>query len=85
MMTCREVIDFLMDYSSGELDPAIRKEFERHLGLCPPCVAYLDTYQKTVELEKSLCDPDGAAPPIPEDLVQAILSARAAARKPGSC
>ena len=52
--------------------------FEGHLVQCPPCRNYLDTYKETVELGKSLCnDPEGPVPEnVPEELVQAILSAR---------
>lgn len=80
MLTCRELIDFLMDYVSGELPEAQRREFERHLGVCPPCVAFLDTYRKTIELEKqAMTEPVGTAPPLPEELVQAILTSRESA------
>lgn len=78
-MTCRELIEFLIDYDSGELDGDVRAEFERHLGTCPPCLAYLDTYRRTVQLgREALADGDGAAlPEMPEELVRAILAARA--------
>jgi anti-sigma factor RsiW len=76
--TCREVYEFLDDYHAGELDPMRTAAFERHLSLCASCTAYVDSYRRTVELEKdahaepSLCSP-------PEELVAAIL----AIRRPG--
>lgn len=78
MISCRELIEFLMDYDSNELPPAQREEFERHLHACPPCVAFLNTYRKTVELERDafgdcFCEKLG---PLPEDLARAILAAR---------
>ncbi len=77
-MTCREVYDFLMDYLDGELAPPQAAEFERHLKLCPPCVAYLESYRKTIELERSCCSPPeaDAAGQVPEELIRAILAAR---------
>lgn len=76
-MTCREAIDFLMEYLDGELPPAVRAEFDRHLTVCTSCVAYLETYRATVQLEKAaFCDEATAAAPLPEELVQAILAAR---------
>src|SRR5436309_7930225 len=79
-MTCRELIDFLMAYLDGELDPAERAEFDRHLSLCPNCRNYLHSYTATVRLGKwAFASPDSAAPgDVPEDLVKAILAARPA-------
>jgi anti-sigma factor RsiW len=61
--TCREVIDFLMDYLEGGLAPERRRAFEEHLAECPSCVAYLTTYRATVELARGAA---GAAPPLDE-------------------
>jgi anti-sigma factor RsiW len=78
-MTCRELIDFLMDYQADALPAAQRASFEAHLALCPPCVIYLRTYEETVKLGKGACEnPDDAiTDEVPEELVQAILAARA--------
>jgi anti-sigma factor RsiW len=77
-MTCRELIDFLMDYFSGEIAKAARDDFDAHLATCPSCVAYLKSYEATVRMGKAVCDPlDEEVPDdVPEELVQAILSAR---------
>lgn len=82
MMTCRELIEFLMDYASGELLPEVKAEFERHLERCPPCIAYLDTYMKTRELARDACkEPDEPADQqVPEELIRAILAAKNAVR-----
>lgn len=81
MITCRELIDFLMDYTTGELPAAQRAEFERHLAVCPPCVNYLRTYEQSIRLGKAAFnDLDRPAPEsLPEDLVRAILKSREAA------
>ncbi|MCP4007451.1 MAG: zf-HC2 domain-containing protein [bacterium] len=80
-MTCQELVDFLMDYLGDELPQAQRSVFTNHLKLCPPCLAYLDSYVETVNLGRGLCtDPDGDVPAdCPEELVTAILAARQAA------
>ncbi len=82
-MTCRDFVEFLSEYLSDELPARERAEFEAHLAECPPCVAYLDTYQKTIQLGKTAYAlPDDQVPDtVPEELVQAILAARA--RGPG--
>jgi anti-sigma factor RsiW len=74
-MTCREILDFLMSYLDGELPPDEQRVFEGHLGECPACVAYLDTYRHTVRLVMQADEPDPCAE-VPEDLVRAILAAR---------
>jgi len=77
-MTCREFIDFLMEYLSGELSARERAEFERHLADCPDCSAYLRSYEETIKLGKAVfADPDASVPvEVPEKLVQAILASR---------
>jgi len=51
---CREITDLLLDYMTGELDPETVAAFEEHLRLCPDCVAFLNTYKKTVQVTRSL-------------------------------
>lgn len=77
-MTCREFFEFLMAYLDDELPAEQRAFFESHLAACPPCVAYLDTYQEAVQLGRQACCGEGDPPPadVPEELVQAILSVR---------
>jgi len=77
-MTCRDLVDFLMDYLSGELPPLQRTAFEEHLRDCPRCIAYLKSYQETVKLGRdAFRDRDEEVPDdVPEELVQAILAAR---------
>ncbi|MFO0837392.1 MAG: zf-HC2 domain-containing protein [Phycisphaerae bacterium] len=77
MITCRELTDFLHDYVSGDLAQAQHAEFERHLAVCPPCVRYLSSYRKTIEVGRDcLKAPETSLPPMPEELVRAILAAR---------
>jgi anti-sigma factor RsiW len=77
-MTCREFVDFLMDYLDGDLPRSQKLTFESHLQDCPECGVYLDTYRETVRLGKELlCPADDALPEeVPADLVEAILAAR---------
>lgn len=78
-MTCREFIEFLLEYLSEELPETRRAEFERHLAACPHCVAYLRSYEETIKLGKAVfAQLDDLVPPeVPEELIQAILAARA--------
>lgn len=90
-MTCRELIDFIMDYLAGELDEETRREFARHLEGCAACRDYLASFKATVRIGKGLALPadpagDAGAPKagarseaerdaLPEELVQVILAA----------
>jgi anti-sigma factor RsiW len=78
-MNCREFTEFLHEYLFGNLPEGERAEFETHLAECPWCVAYLDSYKKTIHLEKAaFATPHDAPTPAdaPEELIQAILRAR---------
>jgi len=77
-VTCREFAEFIADYLDRQLAPDARARFEEHLTRCTDCTRYLESYRQTMALGKSAFD-DGSAPvpdDIPEDLVDAILSAR---------
>jgi anti-sigma factor RsiW len=80
VITCREFIEFLWKYLSGELEAAERFHFDAHLAICPPCVAYLRTYEETIRLGKVAFDrpDDPVLQDVPEELVAAILEARRA-------
>jgi anti-sigma factor RsiW len=48
-ITCKQVTSLILDYLSGELSRQQARTFELHLFICPDCVAFLNTYKKTVE------------------------------------
>jgi anti-sigma factor RsiW len=74
-ITCQELIDFIGSYRDNELTANQRAEFERHLAVCPSCIAYLKTYEQTIALTRK-ADDDRVPDDVPESLVQAILAAR---------
>lgn len=74
-MTCQEVVDFLMAYIDNELPAEQRAVFEQHLQKCPECVCFLESYQKTMQVEKCCCCPEmDAATKVPAGLIQAIMA-----------
>ena len=77
-MTCREFAQFIADYLSSELSPDVKRQFERHLAVCPNCVAYLANYRDTIALGRRAFADDEADVPgeVPSALVQAILASR---------
>lgn len=52
-LTCKDATDLILDYLSKELDSETAAEFEEHLSKCPDCVAFLNTYKRTIQLTKS--------------------------------
>jgi len=79
-MTCRELIEFLDRYVDGDLLPAHRHEFERHLAACAACREYLAGYRQAIRLGRAALrpHPDPVAQGVPPDLVEAVLAARRA-------
>ena len=77
-MTCRECIDFIIDYVSGELPSNVSSAFERHIGNCPDCHKYLTQYQTTVAAGRQAFADEGDNVPhdVPEALIEAILRSR---------
>lgn len=74
MITCREVISFLLEYLEGTLPEHERTRFEKHLALCDSCVAYLHTYETTIRMEKLTA---AEVAEVPEDLIKAVMASRA--------
>jgi anti-sigma factor RsiW len=71
-----------MDYLDDALPEPQRVCFEEHLAKCPDCIAYLATYQEVIRIGKAVCAKEHEAVPreVPEELVQAVLSARSCER-----
>jgi anti-sigma factor RsiW len=70
MMTCREIVELLIDFLDNELPDERRRRLEAHLSLCEPCMNYLETYKVTIRLTRRLPD----VPPPPE-LLQRLKAA----------
>jgi anti-sigma factor RsiW len=77
-MTCREFVEFLSDYLSNDLSSVEREAFEEHIRGCGDCERYLEGFAATVGLAReAFDDPEVPAPAdVPEELVDAILTAR---------
>lgn len=79
-ITCSEFEEFVADYFDGDLPESQHKIFDAHLKVCPDCRAYLKAYRNTIALGRAAFEkPDANVPDdMPDDLVAAILAARAA-------
>jgi anti-sigma factor RsiW len=75
-LTCREFVDFLDRYLSGELPSETLARFDDHLSRCPACSAYASSYRTTVALSRrAFGRDDDPVAGVPEELVFAILAA----------
>jgi anti-sigma factor RsiW len=72
MMTCREMLDLLLDFVSGELAEDQAQCIRAHLDNCPPCFVFVNTYRLTIQLARQLpCNP---LPPPCEQRLRAAIS-----------
>jgi anti-sigma factor RsiW len=69
-MTCRQLIELLIDFVSDELPQEHRALVEQHLRRCPPCETYLKTYEMTIKLTRQL-----PCQPLPPQLVERLRAA----------
>ncbi|MBI5816572.1 MAG: zf-HC2 domain-containing protein [Nitrospinae bacterium] len=49
-MKCREIFEKISDYIDRDLDPDICGQIEAHIKGCEPCVAFINTLRRAVEL-----------------------------------
>ncbi|MEW6487017.1 MAG: zf-HC2 domain-containing protein [Thermodesulfobacteriota bacterium] len=57
-LSCKEILDNLSAYIDAELDPSLCEEIRRHMAGCDPCVAFLNTLEKTVVLYRGCAEQD---------------------------
>ncbi|NKB68749.1 MAG: zf-HC2 domain-containing protein [Candidatus Latescibacteria bacterium] len=68
MYTCREIMQVLTAYLEGDLSRRERKDLERHMVDCPPCHAFLRTFEKTGEMARTALQPEQ----IPDELQERV-------------
>lgn len=82
LFSCKDCVDVLRDYCDGEMDPKDRAHFESHIGDCPPCMEFLESYKATPDLcRKAL------AQRMPQELsskLKAFLREKAATKAPST-
>ena len=78
-ITCQEFEAFIVDFVDDDLAPNERKLFNFHMTICPMCNVHFSEYRRTIELSQKVCEADDENLPadVPEELVAAILTARA--------
>lgn len=69
-MTCRHIAELLIDFVANDLTPEQADAVKKHLGACPPCVAYLESYQLTIRVSHAL-----PCAPLPPELAERLMKA----------
>ncbi len=69
-ITCRQMVEVLQDYVSGELSVEHAQHVQIHLQACPPCVAFVESYKVTISISQKL-----PQQPIPDSLQQRLAKA----------
>jgi len=54
MITCRQLVELLIDFADDRLSAEQRECVEYHLTFCSSCVAYVESYHCTVQLTRQL-------------------------------
>jgi anti-sigma factor (TIGR02949 family) len=65
--SCKDVVDLLSDYIDGECSPDDKAMVEDHLADCPGCIAFVNTFRKSISLAKNMSYED-----IPNDLLDRL-------------
>lgn len=47
VVACREFVELVTVYQEGALPPRVERAIRDHLGLCEPCIDYLDQMRAT--------------------------------------
>jgi predicted anti-sigma-YlaC factor YlaD len=72
MMTCRRVVDLLVEYVGEDMPENQRAILDEHFRYCPPCQAYLHSYRLTIKLSGQL-PKEAPLPPEMETKLKEVL------------
>lgn len=65
-LECKEVFEKLSEYLDRELPPDLCEKMRGHIEDCPPCVEFVNSLRKTVDLCRQVHPVEAAA--IPEEI-----------------
>lgn len=68
MTECRHLFELLSDYIDAELPPLTCEEIRQHIEACPPCIRFVDSLRKSVELCRSRGAASEHPPPLSPEL-----------------
>jgi len=69
VISCSQLIEYCLDYIEGDLPDEEQMRFRRHLGQCPDCVTFFETYRRTPEVSRVALGTN-----IPESVQESVRS-----------
>ena len=70
-MPCEKWIGELSEYLDNELDAALKRDLEEHIGRCPNCRVIVDTTRRTIQIYRG-CEPYALPSSLHERLLEAV-------------
>ncbi|MEE9252281.1 MAG: zf-HC2 domain-containing protein [Thermodesulfobacteriota bacterium] len=61
---CKDIVDNIIEYIDMELDRETLVALETHMGDCPECQAFVDTYKKMLQISGKLKEKTFVTPEI---------------------
>lgn len=63
MMECKQLVALLSEFIDGQLPDHLCQEIQAHIADCEPCVAFVNTLRKTIQMCQQL-----PQQPLPDEL-----------------
>jgi anti-sigma factor RsiW len=54
VITCKDLLERLVDFLNGELVAEHKETVEVHIKGCPKCESYVTTYSRTIKITRAL-------------------------------
>ncbi|MCS6806893.1 MAG: zf-HC2 domain-containing protein [Acidobacteriota bacterium] len=54
MMECKQLVTLLSEFIDGQLPAHLCQEIQAHIADCAPCVAFVNTLRKTIQMCQEL-------------------------------
>ncbi len=71
---CKQIFALLSEYLDAELPVQTCEELRAHLADCPPCIEFLDSLKRTINLCHS-CEPAEKPAPLSPEARERMLAA----------
>jgi hypothetical protein len=82
-LTCRDVTELATEYFEAGLGTPASERFARHVDGCGGCQAYLRQLRVTLDVARTLADPEPEPGPAPRPALLAAFRAWSASRDAG--
>jgi len=70
---CADLFARLSEYLDGELSPEARQTMEQHICDCPPCIEFIHSLRRTIDLCHDF-EPPGSPDPVSREAKRELLS-----------